>query len=227
MLSRRFFSFLLSGVAALALSGCSDDGSSSNSLNIEVKNGNSSPATDSSATKDSSSTLAASEKETGAAAGAIVFQTSKGEIVVELNDELTPATSANFRKLVNAGFYDGLIFHRYVPSFVIQGGDPTGTGMSGSEETVALEIPCQDGSLVTGKTTTCPVALPHDAGVIAMARSADPNSASSQFYFTLEKQRSLDGNYAVFGKVVKGMDVVLALRKDDTMTKVTEAEAAG
>lgn len=143
----------------------------------------------------------------------VTFETTKGTIVVELFENETPITTANFKELVSKGFYNGLAFHRYEPGFVIQGGDPltknnsnnpmAGTG--GSEKTIMLE--------------TKPNLL-HDAGVIAMARSQDPNSASSQFYFTLAPAHFLDGNYAVFGKVVDGMDVVLKLRKGDVMNSV-------
>jgi len=143
----------------------------------------------------------------------ITFETTKGNIVIELYTK-TKITSANFKELVSQGFYDGLSFHRYEPGFVIQGGDPQtrdnpnhpAAGSGGSEKTIELEIIPE---------------LKHKAGVIAMARSQDPNSASSQFYFTLADANFLDGNYAVFGKVIEGMDVVLELRKGDVMEKVT------
>jgi len=143
----------------------------------------------------------------------ITFETTKGKIVVQLYVK-AKITSANFKELVSQGFYDGLSFHRYEPGFVIQGGDPQtkgnpnhpAAGTGGSDKNIELEIIPE---------------LSHKAGVIAMARSQDPNSASSQFYFTLADAHFLDGQYAVFGKVVEGMDVVLELRKGDVMEKVS------
>jgi len=134
-----------------------------------------------------------------------IMTTSKGVITIELATDKAPITTANFIKLSKAGFYDGLTFHRYVPGFVIQGGDPEGDGTGGSDETIPLEVT---------------PSLTHSKGVIAMARSQDPNSASSQFYFTLEDAHFLDGNYAVFGKVIKGMDVVAQLREGEVIKGV-------
>ncbi|MEA3304874.1 MAG: peptidylprolyl isomerase [Patescibacteria group bacterium] len=135
-----------------------------------------------------------------------IIETPKGDIVMELASEKAPITVTNFKELVAKGFYNGLSFHRVVPGFVIQGGDPKGDGTGGSGKQIQLEIHPD---------------LKHDSeGVLAMARSADPNSASSQFYITLAAQPSLDGNYAVFGKVLSGMDAVNQIRKGDVMTKV-------
>ena len=107
------------------------------------------------------------------------------------------------------------MFHRYAPGFVIQGGDPDGNGTGGSGKTVKGEFQ-SNGVANPGR---------HDAaGTLAMARSSDPDSASSQFYFTLAAAPHLDDNYAVFGKVTSGMDAVLALRGGDKMTKVTISE---
>jgi len=139
-----------------------------------------------------------------------VLNTTKGEIRFELYEDLAPVTATNFIELAQSGFYTGLKFHRYVPGFVIQGGDPDGNGMGGSKRTIPLEVTPQ---------------LKHDgAGVVAMARSADPDSASSQFYITLAKASNLDMGYAVFGKVTGGNDIVLALREGDSMTDVTIVE---
>lgn len=138
------------------------------------------------------------------------FETTKGAIVAELAEADAPTTTANFIALAQKGFYDGLMFHRYEPGFVIQGGDPDGTGMGGSKKTIPLEV--------TPK-------LKHDAaGVLAMARSADPDSASSQFYFTLGPASFLDMNYAVFGRVISGLESLQQLRQGDKMTKVTISE---
>lgn len=133
------------------------------------------------------------------------IQTNKGLIVAEIYEEKTPITAENFLGLVQSGFYDGLTFHRYVPGFVIQGGDPDGDGTGGSGTTIPLEIVDN---------------LHHQKGVLAMARSSNPNSASSQFYITLDAAPHLDGSYAIFGRVLEGMDVVMQLREGDVMTKV-------
>jgi peptidyl-prolyl cis-trans isomerase B (cyclophilin B) len=142
------------------------------------------------------------------------LQTNKGTIRFELDEENAPITTANFIELAQRGFYNGLTFHRYVPGFVIQGGDPSGNGTGNSGKTIKLET--------TSK-------FKHDsAGTVAMARSADPNSASCQFYFTLapatflDKENSQDGHgYAAFGKVTEGLDVVQQLRQGDKMESVT------
>ncbi len=121
-----------------------------------------------------------------------------GKIVVELNESVAPITVKNFQKLVSQHFYDGLIFHRVIDGFMIQGGDPQGTGMGGSKENIKGEF------RVNGVNNT----LSHERGVISMARSQFYNSASSQFFICHADAKFLDGQYAAFGKVVDGMDVV-------------------
>ncbi|MGN1345717.1 MAG: peptidylprolyl isomerase [Eubacteriales bacterium] len=121
-----------------------------------------------------------------------------GIIKLELYPEIAPITVANFVKLAKEGFYDGLIFHRVIKDFMIQGGDPTGTGMGGSGETIKGEFSSN------GVTNT----LSHERGVISMARSQKKDSASSQFFICHADAKYLDGDYAAFGKVVEGMDVV-------------------
>ncbi len=121
-----------------------------------------------------------------------------GIIRLELDPKAAPLTAANFEKLVREGFYDGLIFHRVISGFMIQGGDPTGSGMGGSDENIKGEF------LANG----VPNPLSHKRGVISMARAQDPDSASSQFFICHADATFLDGNYAAFGKVVSGMDVV-------------------
>ena len=143
-----------------------------------------------------------------------VIDTNKGAITVEMYEDKAPITAGNFIDLVERGFYDGLKFHRYEPGFVIQGGDPRGNGtggfvdpQTGRERRIKLEVSPE---------------LPHgEAGAVAMARSQDPNSASSQFYITLGKAAFLDMNYAVFGRVVDGMDAVKQLRAGDSIKNVT------
>jgi peptidyl-prolyl cis-trans isomerase B (cyclophilin B) len=138
------------------------------------------------------------------------FDTSKGTIIAQLAETQAPITTSNFIELAQKGFYNGLIFHRYVPNFVIQGGDPDGDGTGGSGKNIPLEVK--------------PDLKHSEAGVLAMARSASPNSASSQFYFTLKDTPHLDGSYAVFGKTIEGVDVVLQLREGDKINSVTISE---
>ncbi|MEN3045217.1 MAG: peptidylprolyl isomerase [Candidatus Hydrothermales bacterium] len=138
------------------------------------------------------------------------IKTSKGEVICELYPQYAPKTVTNFVKLSSLGFYDGLKFHRYVPGFVIQGGDPYGTGYGNAGYTIPLE--------------THPKAK-HVEGALGMARAADPNSGSCQFYITLSQTPHLDGNYTVFGKVIKGMDVVKKLRQGDIIEKIVIFES--
>lgn len=135
-----------------------------------------------------------------------VVETTKGTFQFTLHEDKTPITTKNFIDLTNKGFYNGLKFHRYVEGFVIQGGDPKGDGTGGSDKTIPLEI---DKS------------LSHIEGAVGMARSQDPNSASSQFYVTLAPAQHLDSGYSVFGQVTEGMDVVKQLRIGDKMNKIT------
>ena len=121
-----------------------------------------------------------------------------GIIELELYPEHAPKTVANFEKLVKSGFYDGLIFHRVIRGFMIQGGDPQGTGMGGAKEKIVGEF------RANGHNNT----LKHTRGVISMARAFDPNSASSQFFIMHADAPHLDGQYAAFGKVVSGMETV-------------------
>lgn len=121
-----------------------------------------------------------------------------GVIKLELNSDAAPITVANFEKLVKEGFYDGLIFHRVIAGFMIQGGDPTGTGMGGSEEEIKGEF--------AANGVNNPIS--HKRGVISMARTQNPNSASSQFFICHADATFLDGQYAAFGYVVEGIEVV-------------------
>jgi len=136
----------------------------------------------------------------------VVFETNKGTFEAEIFVKEAPITGGNFEGLVKQKFYDGLIFHRVEPKFVVQGGDPKGDGTGGSNKTIPLEIKPN---------------LKHEYGTLAMARSQSPNSASSQFYVVIGEASFLDGQYAVFGKVLgSGMSIVEKLRVGDIMTKV-------
>lgn len=129
----------------------------------------------------------------------VIIEMENGKkIKLELYPETAPITVANFEKLVRQGFYDGLIFHRVIEGFMIQGGDPEGTGMGGSKERIKGEFASN------GVAND----LKHTRGVISMARSQNPNSASSQFFIMHRDAPHLDGSYAAFGKVIEGMDVV-------------------
>lgn len=123
---------------------------------------------------------------------------SGGSIVLELNSEVAPKTVKNFQKLVNEQFYDGLIFHRIISGFMVQGGDPTGTGCGGSDDCIVGEF------AINGHQNT----LSHVRGTISMARAQDPNSASSQFFICHADSKYLDGQYAGFGSVVEGLETV-------------------
>ena len=141
----------------------------------------------------------------------MITMDSGKSMVVKLDAANAPITVANFQKLVAAGFYNGLIFHRVIAGFMVQGGDPTGTGMGGSRETIKGEF------LMNGVRNT----LSHKRGVISMARTNVPDSASSQFFICHADATFLDGQYAAFGEVVDGIEVVddIASAPTDRMDK--------
>ena len=128
----------------------------------------------------------------------IIEMLDGNKIEIELDEKNAPKTVVNFEKLVKEGFYDGLTFHRIIPGFMIQGGDPQGTGMGGAKDNIVGEF----------KLNGIENNLKHTRGVISMARSSDPNSASSQFFIMHADAPHLDGSYAAFGKVVSGMEEV-------------------
>lgn len=130
----------------------------------------------------------------------VTFEMEDGGVIkAELYPELAPNTVNNFLSLVNRGFYDGLIFHRVIPGFMIQGGDPEGTGMGGPGYRIKGEFKHNGFSKNT---------LKHTRGVLSMARSMMPDTAGSQFFIMHDKAPHLDGEYAAFGMVTEGMDVV-------------------
>ena len=128
----------------------------------------------------------------------VIEMENGGKIELELYPDAAPKTVENFLKLVGEGFYDGLIFHRVIPGFMIQGGDPQGTGMGGAKDNIIGEF------RANGHDNP----IKHTRGVISMARAFNPNSASSQFFIMHADAPHLDGQYAAFGKVVSGMEVV-------------------
>jgi cyclophilin family peptidyl-prolyl cis-trans isomerase len=151
-------------------------------------------------TGDELTTLAAEAKTVEAR-----IHTAKGDIVFGFDPDGAPQHSAAFIKLARAGFYDGLTFHRVEPGFVIQGGCPDGNGTGGPGYTLDAEFN----------------ANPHLKGTVAMARSANPNSAGSQFYICLGDAPFLNGQYTVFGQTLSGLEVVDAIRRGDVMESVT------
>jgi len=153
-------------------------------------------------------------------AGSIVkIVTSQGDILIGLFDRQAPITAGNFLLLVEDGFYDGVVFHRIIPDFMAQGGDPAGTGGGGPGFTIPDE--------------TVPE-LGHDRGMVSMAKTGAPDTGGSQFFicYTRERTQHLDGMHSVFGRVIEGMEVADQLRKGSTMLKVAverespDAEAA-
>ena len=135
----------------------------------------------------------------------------KGEIKIELDEKAAPISAANFSELVGSGFYDGLTFHRVIQGFMIQGGCPLGTGTGGSGKNIKGEF----------KANGHDNPLKHSRGVLSMARSMMPNSASSQFFIMHQNSAHLDGQYAAFGKVISGMEIVdeIATCKTDRSDK--------
>ncbi len=137
----------------------------------------------------------------------VVIEMENGKkIKIELYPDKAPVTVANFEKLVNEGFYNGLTFHRVISGFMIQGGDPLGNGTGGSKEKIKGEF----------ASNGVPNDIRHVRGVLSMARSMNPNSASSQFFIMHKDAPHLDGQYAAFGKVVEGIEVVDEIASVDT-----------
>lgn len=138
-------------------------------------------------------------KETEETTNYVKIEMTSGDLMIlELYPDIAPVTVENFQKLVSEKFYDNLIFHRVIESFMIQGGDPQGTGMGGSKEKIKGEF----------KSNGFENNLKHERGVISMARSQDKNSASSQFFICHEDASHLDGEYASFGKLIAGFDTL-------------------
>jgi len=138
------------------------------------------------------------------------IETNKGTVVIDLYAKHAPKTVNNFVFLAKQGFYDGIKFHRVISNFMVQGGDPTGTGSGGP------------GYKFEDETRGNP--LTHETGVLSMA-NAGANTNGSQFFITHSPQSHLNGKHTVFGKVREGMDIVNAIRQGDSMSKVTISEA--
>ena len=200
---KKKFSFLL--VLAVLVMGLSACGSSKSDTTSETKATKAPKATETAeATKEPESKTT----DTKGKHHAKIKVKDYGTIEVELDGDTAPITVANFIKLVNEKFYDGLTFHRIMSGFMIQGGDPLGNGTGGSDETIKGEF----------SSNGVENNIAHKRGVISMARSSDPDSASSQFFIMHQDSTYLDGEYADFGKVTKGMKVVDKICEDATPT---------
>lgn len=200
---KKKFSFLL--VLAVLVMGLSACGGSKSDTTSETKATKAPKATETSeATKKPESKTT----DTKGKHHAKIKVKDYGTIEVELDGDTAPITVANFIKLVNEKFYDGLTFHRIISGFMIQGGDPLGNGTGGSDETIKGEF----------SSNGVENNISHKRGVISMARSSDPDSASSQFFIMHQDSTYLDGEYAAFGKVTKGMSVVDKICEDATPT---------
>lgn len=229
---------------SLILGGCATSAtdisqSTSSSDNLTTNQAQTAIAKDKNSNKEMSNNLPQLE-----GMAKVEFQVNGSPIIMEINGKEAPTTAGNFVDLVSQGVYDGLAFHRVIPGFVAQGGDPQGKdpnfagqlGTGGytdpatdSERLVPLEIKLKGDDKPTygkAKLSSSDVVLKHDRGAIAMARSAMPDSASSQFYIALEDLPSLDGDYAVFGKVIEGMDVVDKIKQGDRITSAKVIEGS-
>lgn len=180
-MKKLFYTLLILSVSIFGLVGCNN-----NDGNIEDKE----PLIEDNNTNDNSNFEGTHEIE--------IEVENYGTIHLELDEKSAPITVSNFIKLAQEGFYDGLTFHRIISGFMIQGGDPLGNGMGGSDETIK-------GEFAENKVNN---PLSHTRGAISMARSNDLDSASSQFFIVHEDSTYLDGSYAVFGYVTDGMEII-------------------
>lgn len=199
-ITRRGFMGLALAAASFSLAAC---GSSSSADGEGSASASSSSSSD--ASSDASASSDAGDQPTGTYASGVhhatIEVTGYGTISVALNADVAPITVSNFAGLVDQGFYNGLTFHRVVRDFMIQGGDPNGDGTGGSGTTIKGEFSAN------GVKND----IAHVRGTISMARSSDYNSASSQFFIVQKTAASLNGQYAAFGNVTDGMDVVDAI----------------
>ena len=193
-MSRRSFLLASLGVTSLCLAGCGSGASGAASTSAA------SASAVPSSSASSCVTSASGEYASGTHPATIEVE-GYGAIKLELDADVAPVTVANFAKLAGEGFYDGLTFHRIIEGFMVQGGDPNGNGTGGSDEKIVGEF----------SDNGHPNSISHVRGTISMARSQAYNSASSQFFIMQADTPSLDGQYAAFGHVTEGMDVVDAM----------------
>ena len=206
---------ILSAALMLSLAACGPAGASAGTASAESKTAETasvetasvetaSATADSEEIMKSTDSTSADSESAGAIHHAEIVIEDYGTITLELDADAAPITVDNFIGLAKDGFYDGLTFHRIIDGFMIQGGDPLGNGTGGSDQTIKGEF-AENG-------VDNPIS--HEAGVISMARSQDPDSASSQFFITVADASFLDGQYAAFGHVTDGMDVAEQIAKD-------------
>lgn len=209
MIKIKLMSFLLVLIFSAVILGCGEkkDTAKTDDKSTQKTETKSNQQTNTQTTEKKDTTMtktesAAKEESTKTTDGNFVkMETSMGTIKIKLYTDKAPITTGNFKKLVNQGFYNGLIFHRVIDGFMIQGGDPTGTGAGGSKETIKDEF---------GE------GLKHTkAGILSMANRG-PNTGTSQFFITLDATPWLDGKHAIFGEVVEGMDIVKKIGKVKT-----------
>ena len=204
MKKRKILAMLM--VAALSagmLAGCGSDDTKEESKSTEADTKeNTEENKDTEETKEESTEESADQPE--GTEDAEIEVKDYGTIKVELDTDTAPISVTNFVKLAQEHFYDGLTFHRIIDGFMIQGGDPEGTGRGGSDETIKGEF--SENGVKND--------ISHERGVISMARSSDPDSASSQFFIVQSDSTYLDGQYAAFGHVTEGMDIVDQICKD-------------
>ncbi|MCR5485254.1 MAG: peptidylprolyl isomerase [Clostridiales bacterium] len=204
-MNRKLFTRVLSAAVALCLvfclfSGCGNKTDDTSDKIATSPAGNNTASSDNNTSPAGKKTSPAGDQAaTGEHSKVKVTMESGDSFIIELYPEYAPETVANFLKLVGEGFYNGLTFHRVVDNFMAQGGDPEGTGSGGSPDTIKGEFSSNGFTQNT---------LSHTRGVVSMARSNAPDSASSQFFICYGDSTFLDGNYAAFGKVIEGMEVV-------------------
>ena len=200
---------VVSAIMAVSV-GCAGDTSGEGSNSTQTEAPTETPAVEDNSTGNESNTSDEANTETNVEETVsvqaiqttpIVTMTVKdyGTVKMELYPDIAPNTVNNFIELANSGFYDGLIFHRIIPGFMIQGGDPLGTGVGGPDYSIPGEF---SGNGYNSNT------LAHEKGVLSMARSNAPDSAGSQFFIMTEDSPHLDGQYAAFGKVTEGLDII-------------------
>lgn len=180
---------LMFALSAFLLVGCATTGTVDKNKDSEVEKPDTSETT-----PDQGQTMVAT------------IVTSEGEITIELYQDIAPESVNNFATLASSGFYDGVIFHRVIPGFMIQGGDPDGNGTGGPGYSIKGEF----------SSNNVKNDLKHERGVLSMARSGHPDSAGSQFFIMHQNAPHLDGDYAAFGKVIKGIEVVDAIAAIET-----------
>lgn len=200
--------------AALAPEPMDDGAAESQAAEGQPEEDEAAPAEEESAAEDAAAgdeQQSAAEEGTDAVKTVVKIKTGKGDILAELYDEKMPITAGNFLLLIDKGFYKNMTFHRVVPDFVIQGGDPTGTGLGDPGWSIPLEKPGE---------------IHHERGILSMARAMDPDSAGSQFFVCLSNDDSvqaldtLQGGYAAFGKVTEGMEVAESIEVGDALKSI-------